>query len=273
MQKAHRPRMSSPAAALAGGLLLGALLAGCGTDSGSDPMPSPTVLSATPTTEGGSALPLERFHYVVSITLREKKRDAEAGQLIVSTEGDFQSPDRHAFTYTTQLGDGTIEESAVIIGQKAWLRRGDEPWRGATRDEPQVADLLAVAFSAIRPHFLGGPEFEQVRESVRHLPSTEESVNGVPASHYRVGSPGREFFEAFLAGEQLLRNVQDFSWELWLAKDGAWPVRLLASATITTDLTILDELNLQAPTSWELRIDISRPNDPTLAVVAPLEGD
>ncbi|OGO51324.1 MAG: hypothetical protein A2148_10475 [Chloroflexi bacterium RBG_16_68_14] len=245
------------------------LLAGCGGDGDSGPAPLPTV-SATPTAEGVGALRLERFHYVAAVTLREG--GGEASEIVVSTEGDFQSPGRHAFTYTTRIGSDTIQRSVVLIDEEAWLREGDEPWRKATADDPELAELLSVAFSTVRPHFLGGPEFERVRESVRRLPSTEESVNDVPTDYYQVGSPGREFFEAFLAEEQLLRNAQDFRWELWLARDGAWPVRLLASAAITADLPILQELDLQPPTSWELRIDISRPNDPTLTVAPPEEG-
>lgn len=272
MQRAHPPVCSRVAAALAGGLLLAALLAGCAGEGEAEPTASPTLPRPTPTAEAGSALPLERFHYVASVTLREKKGDGEAGELVVSTEGDFQWPDRHAFTYTTHLGGGATKRSVVIIGQKAWLRQGDEPWREVARDDAKVSELLSVAFSTIQPRFLGGLEFQQVRENVRRLPSTEDSVNGVPSNHYRVASPGREFFEAFLADERLLQNVRDLGWELWLAKDGAWPVRLLASATITSDLKILDELDLKAPTSWELRIDISRPNDPMLAVVAPEVG-
>ena len=107
---------------------------------------------------------------------------------------------------------------------------------------------------------------------MRHLTVTEESVNGVLANHYRVGAPGQEFFNELLADTQLLRNVKDLSWELWLAQDGAWPVRLRASATITADLRVLKELDLRAPSAWQLSVDISRPNDPTLAVAAPKSG-
>lgn len=273
MQRIHPPVRSRAAAALAGGLLLTLLLAGCRSDYSYYQAPTPTAPPPTPTAEGGSALALERFHYVASLTVREKKADGEASEVVVSTEGDFQSPDRHAFTYTIQLAGGTIGRSVVIIGQKAWLRLGDEPWREGNRDDPEVSDLLSIAFSALRPGFLGGPEFHRVRESVRRLPPTEESANGVPANRYQVGSPGREFFESFLADEELRQKAQDFDWELWLAQDGAWPVRLLASATITADLAFLNDLDLEAPTYWQLRIDISRPNDPTLAVVAPEEGN
>jgi hypothetical protein len=95
----------------------------------------------------------------------------------------------------------------------------------------------------------------------------------VAASHYRVEAAGQEYFEYFPTDEQLLQRAQDLRWDLWLAEDGGWPVRLLLSGTITTELSILDELSLQPPTFWELRVDVSRPNDPSLAVVAPESED
>jgi hypothetical protein len=265
----------SIAGTVAGGLLLALLLAACGSASGSETQatPSPTAVpSATPTAENGSALPLDRFHYVASLTIRETNPGAESGEVVVSTEGDYQSPDRHSFTYTTQLGSVTIRQSLVVIGLLAWYRSGDEPWRQSNVADPKVTDLLAVAFSAIRPGFLGGPEFDRVRENVSHLPSTEETVNGVPANRYEVGLTGREFFESFLASRQLLQGVEDLSWQVWLAQDGAWPVRLLASARVTTSSDLLGRLGLSAPTTWEMRVDISRPNDPTLMVVEPVTG-
>jgi len=159
--------------------------------------------------------------------------------------------------------------SVVLIGDKVWLREGEGPWQEAAMDDPRLTDVLSTAFSAIRPGFLGGPAFEQVRANVRHLTPTEEPVNGVLANHYQVGAPGQQFFNDLLADAQLLRNVKDLKWDLWLAQEGAWPVRLRASATITADLRVLNDLNLPAPSSWELSIDVSRPNDPTLAVAAP----
>jgi hypothetical protein len=254
------------AAAVTGGLLVIALLGACG-DGGGDAEPTEAAASPTPTAVEESAIPLERFHYVASLTLREQRR--EGSNLVLSTEGDFQSPDRHAFTYKLQYGDFVLTSDVVAIGDKIWLRAGTGVWRETEMDDPVVTDVLSAAFATIRPGFLGGPAFEQARANVRHLTSTEESVNGVLANHYQVGAPGQQFFNDLLADAQLLRNVKDLKWDLWLAQEGAWPVRLRASATITADLRVLNDLNLPAPSSWELSIDVSRPNDPTLAVAAP----
>jgi hypothetical protein len=94
-------------------------------------------------------------------------------------------------------------------------------------------------------------------------------VNDIRSLHYEVGAEGEQYFRSFLADQQLFQQVADLRWDLWLAENGDWPVRLTASGTVTADLQILRDLGLTAPMRWELRIDISRPNDPRLAVNAP----
>ena len=266
MQRLHSVRVRRIVFVLAVGLLL--VLTGCVGDDDSDSQAE--VATATP--ENDDASPLVRFHYVAALTLREEVADGAPSEIVVSTEGDVQAPDRHAFTYSIRRDDSVLERSVVIIGEQAWFRRADGGWAETSPDDPRVAALPSAAFSGVRPTFLSGPTFLGVRESVRRLPSTRETVNGVAASHYRVESAGQEYFEYFPADDRLAQRVQDLRWELWLAEDGGWPVRLLLSGTISADLPILDELDLRPPTFWELRIDVSRPNDPSLAVVAP-EGE
>lgn len=257
-------------AAFIGGLLLAVLLSACGSGSADEDSSSPTGPAVFPTAEG--PLALDRFHYVASLTIREKTLDKRPEEVVISTEGVFQRPDRHAFTYTIELRGEPIERSAVIIGDEAWFSRGDDPWRKADADDSELVDLLSVAFSPIRPEFLGGEEYEEVLASVRRLPSTAVSVNGVSALRYNVRSEGREFFESFLHNQLLSQLVGQPRWQLWLAADGSWPVRLLATATITSELATVEDLSLEPPTAWELRVDISRANDPALAVVAPSTG-
>lgn len=263
MRKVHTWTLAYLAAAVTGGLLV--LGPGVACNNSIDaPAPAATT---TPTTQIG-ALPLERFHYVAAVTLHEQQG---GNNIAISTEGDYQAPNRHAFTYTVAFGQTTVKKSAVVIGDSAWLRTGEDPWRRVAPNDPELTAMLSTAFSAIRPDFLGGEPFEQVRANVRRLPATQEDVNGVTAEHYQVGAPGNDYFSTFLADAQLLTNVNDMHWDLWLARDGEWPVRLLASATITADMTVLNDLSLHPPTAWQLTVDVSRPNDPTLAVAAPTE--
>ena len=80
----------------------------------------------------------------------------------------------------------------------------------------------------------------------------------------------RQFRKLF---DRLPPHIQEIAWDLWLAQDGAWPVRLLGSTTIISDIEMLQGLEMEAPVHWEMRIDISRPNDPAVVVVMPDQKD
>lgn len=269
------------AAALAGGLFLGLLLAACTGDDSTTQAPASTAQTEmqaagaetapapTATAPADAALPLNRYHYVAALTIEPKDNEDGENRIVISTEGDFQSPDRHAFTYTISRGDGAVSQQLVIIGKRAWHRQGENAWRETTGDDPEVTDLMATAFSPARSGFLYGEAYSEVKESVFRLPATPEPVNDVPAHHYRPTSAGQEFFRTFLADEQLLRQVRDLQWDLWLAEDGGWPVRMRTAGTVTAGLRVLEELEVPVPADWTLQIDISRPNDPLLAVRAP----
>ncbi|MCH7811903.1 MAG: hypothetical protein IH958_04660 [Chloroflexi bacterium] len=259
-----RPLPSYRGLAAAASIVLGLLIAACG-GGGAPQRPTPPVVTAT--AESFGAIPLDRFHYVVTLTMREEA--GKPGVVIVSTAGDFESPDRHAFTHNVRLGQTDLPRSAVIIGEEVWYRLGDLEWRETTLGDPDVSDLLADSFTTVRSDFLGGPAFAKVRESVRRLTPIQESANGVAASHYQVSATGRAFFAALLEQEELLRSLDDITWDLWLADDGGWPVRLLVTATVPNGIPSLD---LEGAVEWELRIDVSQPNDPALSVAPPAQG-
>ena len=259
-------------AALLAGLLL--VFGACAeTRSNREPRSITALPTNTPEpgVSGVGALPLERFTYEASLTLREGGGE-DALELFVTTKGTFVGPDSHAFTYRTELGEGEAEQRLVMIGEEAWYRSGESAWETTTPDDARVVALLEVAFSAMHPDFLGGAEFDRVRANVIGLPSTEEFVNSIRAYHYQVGVEGRQYLEALQVGEEGLRAADDLEWDLWLARDGSWPVRLQATGTVAVDLTILQTLELEAPTQWEIRIDVSRPNDPDLRIAAPEAG-
>ena len=246
-----------------------AFAASCDDDAAPprDVVEAPT---STPVEEpaGIGALPLDRFIYEASLTLREGGGEG-ARELFVSTRGIYVAPDRHSFTYRTQLGDGEAEERLVMIGDDVWYRAGDGAWQPRDLEDQQIVDLLAVAFTALRPDFLGGPEFERVRANIIGLPSNEEFVNAIRTFHYEVGLEGRQFLDVLEVGEEGLRAAEDLTWDLWLARDGSWPVRLQATGTVAVDITVLQTLELDAPTQWVIRIDIENPNDPALAIEPP----
>jgi hypothetical protein len=265
----HKQHQTLFLAALVGGLVAFAALGASCSDGGSDDDRAgrDAVAVETPTTE--SVKTLGSFHYVATLRVAEKQHNTAKGVVEISTEGDFQQPDRHAFTYTTRVDDDSLRRSAVVIGDAAWMRRNDGDWRSVTIANGEFLDLVTTAFSSIKPDFLGGPAFEGALESVRRLPSTLDPVNGVAAHRYVVRAEGQPFFASLLANENIASSVENAEWELWLAEDGAWPVRIVARATLTDESALTEQFGLNAPTSWELRIDISRPNDPALVVAPP----
>lgn len=246
-----------------GAVLLAALLAACGS---SDDSPSPTPLPAAQGLDSIGA-----YHYVASLSVRETALDGEPAELLIATEGDYRRPDRHAFTYTVEIAGRTVSRSAVIIGEEAWLLGDNGEWRSVAFDGPELAELVAIAFSPAQPDFLGGAAYLRLLDSIRQLASTEGTVNDVPSLRYVVHAEGRSFFQSFLAEDEESQTPSETRWELWLAKDGSWPVRLSATTTVESE-TALAGLTLQPPTSWELRIDISRANDPSLTVEPPNGG-
>ncbi len=262
---------AGPLTAVVAGMVLAVTVA-CGGGGSSEPRAITALPTTTPDPQAADtgALPLDRFVYEASLTLQGSGEDAR--ELFVSTSGMFVSPDQHAFTYRTELGEGVAEQQLVMVDGSVWYRNGDGPWEVTELEDELVQDLLDVAFTALRPDFLGGAEFERVRANVLRLPSTEEFVNEIRAYHYQVGVEGREFLEALQVGEAGLRSAADLEWDLWLARDGSWPVRLQAKGTVAVDLTVLQTLELKAPTRWEIRIDVSRPDDPTLAINTPEAG-
>jgi hypothetical protein len=252
-------------AALLGGLLLLGVIAGCG---GSDE-PGVADVTATVSPEPSALVELDRYHYSATLLVTGRRPDGAANNFGVTTEGDFQAPDRHSFTYTTQIAGATVRLSAVVIGERIWLRNGDDPWQETSPNDPEALRLLGVTFSPINAGFLGGPSFRQARAAVQRLPSTLEFANEVRAYHYAVGAAGAQYFDQLLVPEPDTLQLQNMSWDVWLAQEGAWPVRLQATGTVTNDIPILQDLDLVPPTDWTLLVNVSRPNDPELSVQAP----
>jgi hypothetical protein len=156
-----------------------------------------------------------------------------------------------------------------VVGEQVWFRNGQDPWTAAAPGDAQAERLLSVTFSPINPGFLGGEEFRQARESVQRLQGILEFVNEVRAYHYIVGPEGLQYFQDFLVQEPVTLELQDQRWDVWLAQDGAWPVRIETTGIVLNDIPILQQLDFKAPTTWTLRIDVSRPNDPAIAVEPP----
>ncbi|MCH8162079.1 MAG: hypothetical protein IIB88_09320, partial [Chloroflexi bacterium] len=169
---------TSPIAAVAAGMVLAVAMA-CGGGGSSEPRAITALPSATPDPQAADAgaLPLERFAYEASLTLQGSGDDAR--ELFVSTRGIFVSPDQHAFTYRTELGEGEAEQQLVMVDGSVWYRAGDGPWQKTELEDELVQDLLE--FSRIGSSISSRIEAIDVGEFVREMiaslhPSAEVEI-------------------------------------------------------------------------------------------------
>src|ERR1700694_5996941 len=93
-------RLPGTAAAVLGGSLLVGLLSACAGATSYSSVPAATPTSSP---EPSSLTDLARYHYTATLWLHGNKPDGSPNDVAVKTEGDYQSPNRHSFTYTTQL--------------------------------------------------------------------------------------------------------------------------------------------------------------------------
>jgi hypothetical protein len=195
---------------------------------------------------------LRTFRY--RIALREKWPDQE--ETARQFEGEFVAPDRvHQRPVDEEFGE---ELGTITIGDREWMWYPNG-WEESSLP-PTPLDWL-------------GP-FGEVRgldvPSLQQLGTTAETVNGVPALRYeieradvlRIGS--RLSGRSVALGGRLAKEGElppTFHATLWLAEDGAWPVRLviLASGPFNNEMVTV-----------EYTLDITDVNDPTITIEPPL---
>src|SRR5262245_18849771 len=82
---------------------------------------------------------LRSFHYVVNLDMQVQEGE---GGFSGTIEGDYVSPDRHAFSQTYGFSGLTLEENYILIGEDAWTKAGNGEWEATTADDPEVVDAL-----------------------------------------------------------------------------------------------------------------------------------
>jgi hypothetical protein len=210
-------------AAAVGGLLL-ILTSACG---GGTKYSGPPAATPSPSPEPSSLTDLDRYHYVAALELHGSKADGSANSIVVTTEGDYQSPDRHAHLHDRASRWGGPRErcahrrQALAAHGRPGLARGDTERpagdralrRGVFADQARLPGRAGVPRRARqRPPAAGDAG---VRQRLC-APTTTRSGR-------RVWSTSSRSWRGLL-----LLNVQDMHWDVWLAQQGAWPVRLLA---------------------------------------------
>lgn len=171
----------------------------------------------------------------------------------VTNEGEVVAPDRYHGSCRETFGGEEIVEETIVIGNRSWVN--DERTDGQfVRRRPVLCedDSTPAGFLKDAPI-----------STILTLPASDVTIGGVPAVRYHLDRDtpdARERFRAILElrPDELAENA-DFVFDLWVAKDGDWPVRLVISVD-----------HLDEETEFiEIVMDIFDVNDPSIRVDEP----
>lgn len=163
-------------------------------------------------------------------------------------EGAFVAPDRTQAV----MRFGEEEMELRVIGDKSWLRVGST-WQ--EQSSPPGPDTLPT------PRLLCQNLVQDLGPSLSTAQAREEIVNGVATVRYRLDETNLEGLARILGKGSTEELPQQFSLEVWLAKEGGWPVRLQISAS--------DQDEEGRPISLELFMEFRDINDPNIEIEPP----
>jgi hypothetical protein len=189
------------------------------------------------------------------------------GGLVLTSEGEFEAPDRLGCTISGSFGGTEVgRDELVVIGDDAWLDTGGGFEATSADDASVVQDLSLCPGSAA---FWQGFDFLQ---DPSPFPGQPETVDGVDATRYSLGNAVETLKSLGILPAEL-EGVTINTFDVWLAKDGGWPVAL--DMDITADAQAAaqtfglpgGEAGQQA--SITMRVDITDANASDIHVEEP----
>jgi len=189
------------------------------------------------------------------------------GGLVLTSEGEFEAPDRLGCTISGSL-DGTAvgKDELVVIGDDGWLDSGAGFDAYSADDADVVQDLSLCPGSAT---FWEGFDFIQEPGALRGQPDT---MNGVDATRYSLGEAVETLKSiGFLPTE--LEGMTINTFDVWVAEDGGWAVALdvdiLADAQAAAETFGLPVGEGVQQARVTMRVDITDVNATDIHVEAP----
>lgn len=163
---------------------------------------SPAFSTAGPTT---TPAPLTAFANALQALFSDLKLD-----------GAFKAPDRTQALLKFQGGELELRE----IGESSWIRTGST-WR--VQDPAQGAGTLT-------PDVVCRDIVDEITPSLEGLDSSREEVNGVDADRYSLDATNLKQLPELLGTGPEANLPSTYAVEVWLARDGRFPVRLNVAA-------------------------------------------
>lgn len=159
----------------------------------------------------------------------------EAPDFFVEVEGDFAAPDSNAFSTRAGFGMLTLEQEVIVIGERAWVRLGDE-WDETDIDDPDLEGSLELS--------VGGTKFWSDFDTSRlaAFSGPREIFNGVEAQRISLTGEDIQLLARFFnAEEEELESLEEFEFTIWLAEEGGWLVGMRAVFVAGEDFFSDDE--------------------------------
>lgn len=164
-------------------------------------------------------------------------------------EGAHVAPDRTEVSLTFE-GEELVWRS---IGNDSWVLFDDE-WE---------AQVSSEGDNVLTPEVVCEDIVEDLAESLDEATVEEETINGVPSHHYVIDREDISELPDLLGGGS--PEVPDeLNFDLWLAQNGSWPVKISVSATDT------DEEG--QPVTLSLDVELDDVNDATISIEEPELG-
>ena len=163
-------------------------------------------------------------------------------------EGAFVAPDR------TQALLRFQEEELELrsIGDRSWVRIGTTWQEQASPPGPSTI---------LTPEAVCQDVVKDLAPSLGQVNARQETVNGVETNRYHVDEANLGGLPQLLGGKSPAALPGQFAVDVWLARDGGWPVRLKVAAADT------DEGG--RPVSLELFMEFKDINDPSIRIDPP----
>ncbi len=256
-------RFSIWTAALAVGLLL---VAACGGSGGAEgDKASKDGLAAA----CDSIADIESYRYTIALKLQSPAFQTtpiasqdplgDFAEALTALFADMELEGAHVAPDRTQVVLRFQDEELELrsIGDKSWVRVGTN-WQ-EQEAPPEPSALLT-------PQTVCKDTVQDLAASLSGLKPAREKVNGVDSDHYHLDEADLGRLSELLGTSAEDELPQRFQVDLWLARDGRWPVRLRIAAT--------ESGGEGQPAGLELFMEFQDINDPSIEIdpppVAPL---
>jgi len=166
-------------------------------------------------------------------------------------EGAYVAPDRTKVVLTFE--DEELEWRS--IGDRSWIRFEDD-WE---EDESSSQDDI------LTPQVVCEDIVDDLSTSLDGLTATEETINGVETYHYSIERDDITQLPDLLGGAETSDIPEDMQFDIWLAQDGLWLMKIDVEATDTSEDG--------QPVALSLAMELRDVNDSNVTIEPPEDGE